>query len=122
MDSVVIIGPENVTVHEHEDAFMECVLTELSQRNSTSRRWRLSGNEYWQSTLPGRFFTNDTGLIIHPVLLDDDGLTVQCFVTLFNSSTHRFVTINSTVGVLHVEARSGSSRLKQYCYTTRSPI
>ena len=115
VESVAITGPKDVTVHEYDDAFMECVLTKLSLPSTISRRWRLSGNEYTHSTLPGRFFTNDTGLIIRPVLLDDDGLTVQCFVVLFNSSTASFVTINSTVGVVHVEARSNSGRLKQYC-------
>ena len=66
-----------------------------------TRKWRLSGKEYTHSTLPGRFFTNDTGLIIHPVLLDDDGLTVQCFVVLFNPLVG-FTTIYSPVGVIHV--------------------
>ena len=112
VDSVAITGPKDVTVREHGDAFMECVLTP-----TTSRIWRLSGKEYTHSILPMRFFTNDTGLIIDPVLLDDDGLTVQCLGVLFNLSTASFVTINSTVGVLHVEARSGPSRLKQYYHT-----
>ena len=68
---------------------------------ATIRKWRLSNKEYTHSTLPGRFFTNDTGLIIHPVLLDDDGLTVQCFVVLFNPPAG-FITINSPVGIIHV--------------------
>ena len=103
MESLVIKGPKNATVHEHEDVFMECLLTEVSQP-APAREWRLSGNEYIPSTLPVRFFTNSTGLIIHPALCDDDGLTVQCFVVLFNPSTESFVTINSSVGVVHIEA------------------
>ena len=104
MESLVIKGPTNATVHEYEDVFMQCVLTEVSRPEPT-RQWRLCGDEYTPSTLPVRFFTNGTGLIIHPAQCDDDGLTVQCFVGLFNTSTVSFVTINSSVGVVHIEGK-----------------
>ena len=92
-------GPKNVTAQVGATSFMKCVVTGVSQ--ATTREWRLSGTEYTPSTLPGRFFTNHTGLIINPVTSDDDGLTIQCFVVLFDPSVG-FITFNSPVGVIHV--------------------
>ena len=100
LGAVAVTGPSNITTQVGADIFMECTVTGVEPKPLL--QWRLSGKEYTPSSLPKRFFSNSTGLNIYSVSSEDNGLTVQCFVVVFDPSIARFVSVSSPVGVIHI--------------------
>ena len=107
--AVNITGPRNTTVVEGTNVFIRCSVTGL--KIQPLLQWRISGIEYTPSTLPDRYSPRSNGLVIHPISLNDDGVTIQCFVVVYdNSVTPLFIEVNSTVAVLHVFSHQNNMR------------
>ena len=104
---ITIRGPKDVTVTVGGNVFMECIVMGAP---GPTPFWCISGKTYTPSTLPDRFLYNSTGLIIYPVVLEDNGLVVQCSIDIIDITTFPFsvTTINSSIGVVHVVADAGS--------------
>ena len=78
-------------------------------------RWRLSGNEYTPSTLPDRYFPTSSGLLIYSVSPDDDGVTVQCFIVLYDPSVSPpYIVVNSSIGVVRVVSGDNTTPVSSY--------
>lgn len=101
---VTIRGPRDVTVTVGGNVFMECIV--MGAPGTPTPFWCLSGKTYTPTTLPARFIYNSTGLIIYPVVLEDNGLVVQCSIDIIDLTTFpvSITTINSSIGVVHVIA------------------
>ena len=96
---MTVTGPKNITTQVGANVFMECSV--MGVETQPLLRWRLSGIEYTPSTLPDRFFSNATGLLIYSVSPGDNGLTVQCYIVTVDP-TVGITTFNSPIGVVHV--------------------
>ena len=97
---VTVTGPTNVSALIGSHVFIKCTVTGVDHQ--PLMRWRLSGAEYTPSTLPDRFTSSTSGLIINPVTSDDDGLTVQCYVLLVDLPC--IATHNSPIGVIQINS------------------
>ena len=111
--AVTITGPTNMTAQEGTNVIIDCSV--MGAKTQPLLRWRLSGIEYTPSTLPDRYFPTSAGLLIYSVSPNDDGVTVQCFIVLYDPSVSpSYIVINSPIGVVHVVSGDHTTPVSSY--------